>query len=140
MKMKTLQLCLLLAVGALFGCAAKPTAYRVHYLHSPVSFGAFNRYPSHGPTTAPTAASASPDPANKAPAGMPVTQSILPPAEEKAPVTVGKAEVGVAIPERPGYLRSPYSPNAPPVDVRGFAPGSEVRDPENGRVFLVPTS
>lgn len=40
--------------------------------------------------------------------------------------------------DRPGFVKSPYNPNGPFVDVRGFAPGTLVRDPTTGRDFIVP--
>ncbi len=40
--------------------------------------------------------------------------------------------------ERPGFVRSPWNPNGPLVDVTGFAPGTVVKDPTTNRNFLVP--
>ncbi len=40
--------------------------------------------------------------------------------------------------DRPGLVKSPWSPNGPLVDVTGFAPGTAVKDPTSGRNFLVP--
>ena len=50
---------------------------------------------------------------------------------------------GTPVPGKPGYVISPLSPNAGYVDVRGFPPGSEVKDPyvkdpNKPSVFLVP--
>ncbi len=45
----------------------------------------------------------------------------------------------IPAPNKPGFVISPYSPNAGLVDIREFSPGMEVRDPYSGRVMLVPT-
>ncbi|HWM26060.1 MAG TPA: hypothetical protein VNP98_14690 [Chthoniobacterales bacterium] len=43
-----------------------------------------------------------------------------------------------AVPGKPGYVFSPYDPNGGYVDVSGFSPGSKVKDPYSGKIFLVP--
>jgi len=45
---------------------------------------------------------------------------------------------GVAVPNKPGFVVSPYSPNTGYVDIRGFPTGTEVKDPYTGKVFITP--
>ena len=45
---------------------------------------------------------------------------------------------GVPVPNKPGFVISPYSPNAGYVDIRGFSSGIEVKDPYTGKVFITP--
>ncbi len=73
-----------------------------------------------------------------------VTETAAPetvPLAPTAPTTAVKGDYpyGVPIPGKPGYVYSPFTPNRP-VDVKGFAPGTEVKDPYTSetRIFLVP--
>ena len=45
---------------------------------------------------------------------------------------------GKRIPGKPGFVTSPYAPGGA-IDVRGFSPGTEVKDPHTGKIFLVPS-
>jgi len=38
---------------------------------------------------------------------------------------------------KPGYVYSPFD-SGKYVDVSGYAPGSKVKDPYSGKIFLVP--
>jgi hypothetical protein len=47
---------------------------------------------------------------------------------------------GIPEPNRPGWVRSPYAPSRPPIDLRGVPPGGTVECPYTGKLFLNPTS
>ncbi len=65
------------------------------------------------------------------PATAPSTQPA--PAPEKKDY-----QYGTAVPGKPGFVTSPHAPYSGYVDVRGFPPGTEVKDPYTGKIFLVP--
>lgn len=55
------------------------------------------------------------------------------------PVKVeGELPYAKAVPGKPGFVTSPYDPYKGYIDVRGFPPGTEVKDPYSGKTFLVP--
>jgi hypothetical protein len=45
---------------------------------------------------------------------------------------------GIPVPGHKGMVTSPYVPEGNYIDVSAFAPGSAVRDPYTGKIFLVP--
>ena len=69
-------------------------------------------------------------PDQPAPAGPPPTA---------APTKVAKGDFpyGIPVPGKKNLVESPFSPGKY-VDVEGFAPGTEVKDPYTGKIFLVP--
>ncbi|HEV7406351.1 MAG TPA: hypothetical protein VGO11_25605 [Chthoniobacteraceae bacterium] len=72
---------------------------------------------------------------DRAPQG-PDSTPVTPPAPK---VAAGAPEYAKPVPGKPGFVTSPYKPYDGLVDVRGFAPGTELQDPyEKGRTFLVP--
>lgn len=45
---------------------------------------------------------------------------------------------GIPVPNKPGFLRSPYGGNQALIDARGFPRGTPVKDPYTGRTFVTP--
>jgi hypothetical protein len=54
------------------------------------------------------------------------------------PVPKGEIPYAKPVPGKPGFVFSPYDQYKGYIDVRGFPPGTEVKDPYSGKSFLVP--
>lgn len=68
----------------------------------------------------------------------PTTENKPPPAVPEQPVKVGEIPYAKPVPGKPGFVLSPYDQYKGYIDVRGFPPGTEVKDPYSGKSFLVP--
>ncbi len=66
------------------------------------------------------------------------TSNTPPPKKDTPPPQVGSYEYGKPVPGKPGFVTSPYAPYSGYVDVRGYPPGTEVKDPYTSKIFLVP--
>ena len=61
-----------------------------------------------------------------------------PPPQPQEPVKTGNLDYAKPVAGKPGFVTSPFAPAAGYIDVRGFPPGTEVKDPYSGKTFLVP--
>jgi hypothetical protein len=45
---------------------------------------------------------------------------------------------GIPVPGKRGFVTSPFAPDSGYIDVRAFQPGTPVKDPYTGKIFLTP--
>jgi hypothetical protein len=79
--------------------------------------------PTLAPTATPTATTSQ----------QPVRPASVPPVRTKRDIPYA-----IPVPNKPGFVTSPYAPKQGLVDVRGFPSGTEVKDPYSGKTFLTP--
>ena len=99
-----------------------------------------------GPKPSPTPSTQLPPDPNDTTAAESTPPPPRPPANDSSPGggTVPQTPVksdypyGLPVEGKPGFVTSPYAPESGYVDVHGFAPGQEVRDPYTKKIFLVP--
>jgi hypothetical protein len=74
------------------------------------------------------------------PTGLPpVGTAAASPPPTAAPTKIAKGDYpyGIPVPGKKDLVESPYSPGKY-IDVAGFPPGTEVKDPYTDKIFLVP--
>ncbi len=78
--------------------------------------------------------------ASPTPEPTPLTTEIAPAPTPATTATTTERNLpyGTPVPGKAGFVTSPHAPYAGYVDVRGFPPNTEVKDPYSGKIFLVP--
>jgi hypothetical protein len=56
----------------------------------------------------------------------------------RAPSTSTAFPTAKAVPDKPGYVFSPFDSSGRYVDVSGYTPGTKVKDPWTDKIFIVP--
>jgi hypothetical protein len=71
------------------------------------------------------------------PVDNPIANVEVSPSPVPVQANAAAAPYASPVPDKPGFVYSPYDPKYL-IDVRGFPPGTQVTDPNSGKVFGVP--
>jgi hypothetical protein len=144
------------AVGS-YRVATAPVHYALRRHNEPTMVGTTDAIPSDvtqpGHPAASTEAASAPQPQRKAVAtrsqkpprktpSVAYNETKQPEPKPSAPVQTSPASTAFptakAVPNKPGYVFSPFDSSGRYVDVSGYTPGTKVKDPWTDKIFIVP--
>lgn len=128
---------LLALLGAFFlaSCAEEPPPPITQH-HRPATY-ASTQPQEYPPQQQPFNPNGPVQPMATPPPQVPPPSSPPPTAAPQTKVAKGDYPYGIPVPGKPHLVESPYSPGKY-IDVEGFPPGTEVKDPYTDKIFLVP--
>ena len=122
-----------LTIALLGACVDEPPKKPRGKPHSPPNTSTTSVDPNAQPDpTAPPPTEGTKPPTDTTHPPSPVPESTQP------PVARGEIPYAKPVPGKPGFVFSPYDQFKGYIDVRGFPPGTEVKDPYSQKSFLVP--
>jgi hypothetical protein len=95
------------------------------------------KYPQQGQPDSPQGQQPFNPNASPAPENSTASEGAPPPASTPSKVAKGDYPYGIPVPGKPHVVESPFSPGKF-IDVEGFPPGTEVKDPYTNKIFRVP--
>ncbi len=116
----------------LASCSEEPPPPTTH--HRPAKYPA-TQTAEYPPQQQPFNPNGPVQPTGAPPAEVPASSP--PPTAAATKVAKGDYPYGIPVPGKPHLVESPYSPGKY-IDVEGFPPGTEVKDPYTDKIFLVP--
>ena len=135
MKRILVPAALALTVALFSACdQPQPTTHKKSGYHPPPSGTEIANNPTPDENQGPDSTKPAPGDSTKPPADTKPAPNPVP----APPPSTGEIPYAKPVPGKPGFVFSPYDQYKGYIDVRGFPPGTEVKDPYSGKSFLVP--